>query len=239
MKLPNWFKIIWWVLLLVLTGCIMLKRFKAVSLGLSNPFDIFIFIIFIALALVPIFSEMEFLGIKLKQEIEEFKRDIQVRLGDIKNEIKNSQTQTLNQTIQTYGPPPADSKLPEIENEIERIVKDKLKESGLLPRNSEKNKIEVPQPHLELFKIRYSIEIQLRRISGEYLPNNIRPRHQPLTLLIRELASQNVISNELQHVLHEMLSICNYAIHGESVTQSQVKLVTDYANEIIEILRRL
>jgi hypothetical protein len=80
------------VFLLALTKIILRKRYVAITTGLSVPADVFIFIIFIALMLVPIFSEIEFFGIKLKKELEELKADINIRLGDIKNEIRNSQS---------------------------------------------------------------------------------------------------------------------------------------------------
>lgn len=84
MKLPNWFKISWWIILLLLTGIILFKRYEAITTGKSVPADVFVFLIFVALMLVPIFSEIEFFGLKLKREIEELKADIKIKLGDIK-----------------------------------------------------------------------------------------------------------------------------------------------------------
>src|SRR5690606_9234624 len=92
MKLPNWFKITWWIILLILTGIILFKRYEAITTGQSVPADVFVFLIFVALMLVPIFSEIEFFGLKLKREIEELKADIRIKFGDIKNEIRNTQT---------------------------------------------------------------------------------------------------------------------------------------------------
>lgn len=84
MKLPNWFKITWWIILLLLTGMILFKRYEAITTGQSVPADIFVFLIFVALMLVPIFSEIEFFGLKLKREIEELKADIEIKFGEIK-----------------------------------------------------------------------------------------------------------------------------------------------------------
>lgn len=83
MKLPNWFKILWWIALIGLTGIILFNRFDDIISGQSVPFDIFIFLIFVALMLVPIFSEIDFFGIKLKKEIEDLKQDINIKVGDI------------------------------------------------------------------------------------------------------------------------------------------------------------
>jgi hypothetical protein len=67
MKLPKWFKISWWIILLLLTGIILFKRYEAITTGQSVPVDVFVFLIFVALMLVPIFSEIEFFGLKLKR----------------------------------------------------------------------------------------------------------------------------------------------------------------------------
>ena len=239
MKLPNWFKITWWVLLLGLTGIILFKRFDAITSGQSVPVDVFVFLIFVALMLVPIFSEIEFFGIKLKKEIEELKHDINIKLGDIKNEIRNSQTQTVNQTVQTYGPPPPDNKLPELQAEIERIISVKLKEHGVTRESDIAGRIEVPNDNLLMFQVRFNIEKQLTRIweqrfeSKEY---DGRLKYQSVTKIIQDLTKYEIIDGNFYGILREILSICNYAIHGEAVTENQVAFVSKNAKQILDYL---
>lgn len=239
MKLPNWFKIIWWIALLFLTGTILIKRFDAITSGQSVPTDVFVFLIFVALTLVPIFAEIEFFGIKFKKEIDDLKRDINIKFGDIKTEIRNSQTQTVSQTIQAYGPPPPDNKLPELENEIDRIIKAKLHEHGLSADRTVASRIDVPDGNLQLFKVRYNIETQLRRIWEQRFDGSDfdqRQRYQPIIKIIQELTKFEIIDNNFYGVLREILSICNYAIHGENVTDNQVKFVTKNAKQVLDYL---
>src|SRR5690606_36571812 len=119
--------------------------------------------------------------------------DIKIKLGDIKNEIRNTQTQTLNQTIQAYGqygPPPPDSKLPELEEEIDRIVKAKLQERGVIIDQHLVSRIDVPEDNLTMFKVRYNIESQLRRIWENRFDEKAfdqRFRHQPIMRVIQDL----------------------------------------------------
>lgn len=243
MKLPNWFKISWWIILLLLTGVILFKRYEAITTGQSVPADVFIFLIFVALMLVPIFSEIEFFGLKLKREIEELKADIKIKLGDIKNEIRNTQTQTLNQTIQAYGPygpPPPDSKLPELEEEIDRIVKAKLEEHGVVIGQPLVSRIDVPEDNLTMFKVRYNIETQLRRIWEDRFDEkefDQRFRRQPIMRIIQDLTKYEIIDNNFYGILREILSICNYAIHGEEVTDNQVNFVSKNAKVVLDYLR--
>lgn len=243
MKLPNWFKITWWIILLLLTGIILFKRYEAITTGQSVPADVFVFLIFVALMLVPIFSEIEFFGLKLKREIEELKTDIKIKFGDIKNEIRNTQTQTLNQTIQAYGqygPPPPDSKLPELEEEIDRIVKAKLQEHGVIIDQPLTSRIDVPEDNLTMFKVRYNIETQLRRIWENRFDEKAfdqRFRHQPIMRIIQDLTKYEIIDNNFYGILREILSICNYAIHGEEVTDNQVNFVSKNAKVVLDYLR--
>lgn len=239
MKLPNWFKIIWWIGLLGLTGTILCKRFDAITSGQSVPADVFVFLIFVALTLVPIFSEIEFFGIKLKKEIEDLKQDISIKLGDIKNEIHNTQTQSVTNTFQGYGPPPPDNKLPELENEIDRIVKAKLKEHGVTIDSHLASRTDVPDDNLQMFKVRYNIENQLRRIWEQRFENgefDSRLKHQSIMRIIQDLTKFEIIDNNFYGILREILSICNYAIHGESVTENQVKFVTKNAKQVLDYL---
>lgn len=243
MKLPNWFKITWWVVLLLLTGIILYKRFEAITTGQSVPADVFVFLIFVALMLVPNFSEIEFFGLKLKKEIEDLKTDINVKFGDIKNEIRNSQSQTLNQTIQAYGqygPPPPDNKLPELEEEIDRIVKAKLQENGVIIDQRLTSRIDVPEDNLTMFKVRYNIETQLRRIwENRFYEKSYDQRinHQPTMRIIQDLTKYEIIDNNFYGILREILSICNYAIHGEQVTDNQVSFVSKNAKFVLDYLR--
>ena len=244
MKLPNWFKIAWWIILLLLTGTILFNRYEDITNGKSVLADIFIFLIFVALMLVPIFSEIDFFGLKLKKEIDELKTDLNIKFGDIKNEIKNSQSQTLNQTIQAYGqygPPPPDSKLAELEEEIERIVKAKLYEHGVLIEQPQlASRIDVPDDNLLMFKVRFNLENELRRIWEQRFnekSNDQKYRHKPTFKIIQDLTKFEIIDNNFYGILREILAICNYSIHGEKVTENQVEFVAKNAKFMLDFLR--
>jgi len=59
----------WWGFLLVLLTVTLYFRYSDVISGKAVPFDAFIVLIWIALALVPVFSEVEFWGFKFKQQL--------------------------------------------------------------------------------------------------------------------------------------------------------------------------
>lgn len=240
MKLPNWFKILWWLLLLALALYYLIIRFPYFTLGESIPLDILITLLFFALMLVPIFSEITLFGITLKREIKELKEEVTTKLAEIRTDIKNTQSQTVHTTIHGFGPPPPDTRLPELEREIDRIVKARLQQHQ--PAFPPPTDFVVPQDHLELFSIRYKIESELRRIWSRRFATegmNDRSRHQPLIRLLQDLNKAQIIDDNFSGILREVLSICNYAIHGEKVSDHQVDFVKKNAQVIVKYLTEL
>jgi len=213
-------------------------RLEPIGQGNSAPIDIFIFLILVALLLTPIFAEVEFFGIKLKREIDELKTQIKLQFGDLKNEIKNSQIQTINQNITGFGPPPTDEEIPELDAKIDQIIKKKLKEYEIGLDYKPKGRIDVPKDNVMMFQIRYNIEQELRRIWTQNT-DDLQNRKKPLNIIIGDLTDSHIIDKQMHYILREILSVCNYAIHGEKVSQSQIDFVTKNAKEIIDFLTRL
>lgn len=234
MKLPNWFKITWWIVLILATTAVLLLRFNAIKKGESVPFDVFLFFIWIALMLVPIFTQIEFFGIKFKREIDDLKSQISLKFGDLKNEIKLSQTHNITANIQGYGPPPPDDRITEIQQQLDTLLKDKTK------RHTSGIAIDVPSDNIDLFKVRYSIEKEINRIwigryDGEI--DEFTQRRTPMYRQIQDLQKYDIINGNLGSMLRELLSICNYGIHGEKVTEKQMGFVKGYSEEIINYLK--
>ena len=65
MKLPNWFKILWWIILLVIVSVFLYNRYPDLTTGSATTADTFIFLIWVALCLLPLFEELSFFGITL------------------------------------------------------------------------------------------------------------------------------------------------------------------------------
>ncbi len=242
MKFSNGYKIFSYIVILGLTGLILCKRFDALISGQSEPADIYIFLVFTALVLFPVFSEIEFFGIKLKKEFENLKNEININVSDIKNEIRNSQSQVINQTIEVFGQPSPDSELPEIEKEIERLVKTKSTVDGIRPENYVKGRIDVSEDNIRLFKVRYNIEKQLRGMWIQRFENSpyVSPKgYQSIIRVVQDLRTLEIIDNNLFNILREIISICNYSIHGGIVTGDQLKFVFDNAKFVLDYLSEL
>lgn len=128
-----------------------------------------------------------------------------------------------------------------MEREIDKIIKAKLHEH----RNEAGKKpdlLNVPKGNLDMFKVRYNIETELRRIWQNRFEKETEfdfRRHQPFLKIITDLAKYGYLHENFPGVLREILSICNYAIHGEELSENQIHFVEINAVGVIDYLRQL
>ena len=90
MKLPIWLKILWW---LVLTGALtyfLLARLPGLLSGKAAAADVAVFGVWASLLLAPLFTEVSFLGVTLKNEIEEMRNALSVQLNDIRTDVRSA-----------------------------------------------------------------------------------------------------------------------------------------------------
>jgi hypothetical protein len=55
--------------------------------------------------------------------------------------------------------------------------------------------------------------------------------------IIQDLTKYEIIDKNFYGIFREILSICNYAIHGEKVTDNQVNFVSKNAKVVLDYLR--
>src|SRR6266446_2760204 len=90
MQLPNWFKVVWWLLLTGLLTAFLYHRYPDLVTGRAAAADIVVFVIWVALLLAPLFNEVSLLGITLKREIEDLKGFVSAQVVDIRSEVRNA-----------------------------------------------------------------------------------------------------------------------------------------------------
>ena len=90
MKNSEIFKIVWWGILVILVGYYLFGRYPSLIEGNPSYFDVVVFLVWVGVCLAPIFQEMDIFGVKLKQKIEDLKKDLNHQLTILKTEIKSS-----------------------------------------------------------------------------------------------------------------------------------------------------
>jgi hypothetical protein len=131
-KLPLLAKWIWWSCLVAIVGYVLFKRLDLTAAGKSTPFDSVVFVVWVALLLAPIFSEVKIWGVELKQEIKEAKKDLSEQIHAVKAEVTNSINFQPMFSNAVAAPPP-DSQLPVIREEVERALNAKMAELHSAP----------------------------------------------------------------------------------------------------------
>lgn len=239
MKLPNWFKILWWFLLTASLTWVLYKRYPDLVAGHAAAVDVFVFAVWVALMLVPLFHEVSFLGVKFKQEVEELKSFVAAQVGDIRSDVRNAVDIRTTFSPQIMIPAPvSDAQLPELEAKIKAAVSEALATQGLRAESADRSAVEAPADVTFLFATRYAIEKELRRIASGRL-RGLDGRPMPIFRLGRALVQAEVMEPRLENAIREVYAVCSPAIHGEPVTQAQTSFVKDVGPELIAALRSI
>lgn len=204
--------------------------------GQASAFDIFAFVVWICFLLVPLFQEINFFGIKLKQQIE----DVKEKIADLRNEIHNSINVRAQFNPQIFmTPPPPDSQLPVIEQRLITILEEARRNLGISGQNISSQIPEIGHNIKTLFNARYHIERELRRIWRDRFEGEKRNRPVQISQITSTLVESQLIDARLASVIREVYSICSPAIHGEDISERQVAFVSDIAPGLIETLRAI
>jgi len=88
---------------------------------------------------------------------------------------------------------------------------------------------------VELFKTRLSFE----RLIGNYARlRGIDTRRQPMYRIIRDLQRTEEIPANIANGVLEVLSVCNYGVHGEEVSPAQLDFVRESAPGLYDALQK-
>ncbi|MFQ2665445.1 hypothetical protein ACK3ZL_20360 [Aeromonas caviae] len=235
----NNFKVAWWAILVIALGVYLYLRQDQLVSGKPTYFDVVVFLVWMAVCLAPIFKDVKLFGLELKQDIEQLKKDISHQLSLMKVELQSSidisSSNTSHVHINSGAPIPAnDAEIPDIKKQIAET----LREFGFGVEKKEKFNLyffnDIQKESVDLFKIRLSFE----QLINEYSRlNGIDPRRVPTHMVLRELQRNEKISHSIINGVLEVMAICNYAVHGEVVSESQISFVLDSAPGLFAALK--
>jgi hypothetical protein len=251
MRLPNWLKIVWWLVITGFFAYLLSQRYTSIISGDTSATDIVIFLIFVALFSIPLFQEVDFFGVRLKKEIDtlrtEFKEDIVNLRSDIQNTINMRTEISPHINLLTSR---SDSEIRNLEEQIKPILEKTLKAKGI-GIEKEAYKFEISDNIKLLFDVRYTIEKELRRIwrrqwasvigaslwTGQPIEEQERPKS--IFQITSSLERFGVITPEFSGIIREVYRTCSPAIHGEEVSQTAVGFVRDVAPGLIASLKEI
>ncbi|WLE96294.1 MAG: hypothetical protein QTN59_16615 [Candidatus Electrothrix communis] len=229
------FKTVWWGILVIVIGFYLGGRYPELIEGNPSYFDSIVFIVWTGICLAPIFQEMDLFGVKLKQQIDDLKKDVNHQLSVLKAEIRSSiEVSNANSNQIYFQPgivPPQDSEIPDLAEQIKKT----LDHMGITSTEEVTGDYGVDPIHVEMFKVRLAFENLLREYSN--IDKKYRRKYS-VGRLLNELRNYEGISKQVLHGAMEVISVCNYAVHGEPVSKTQIAFVRESAPGLLKALKK-
>ena len=118
------------------------------------------------------------------------------------------------------------------------IINKTLTELGIKKQKPIQTHLDVSENVSYLFSARYSLEKELRRLTSKYF-NHERPRS--LTIMLRQLVEQEIISPVQHRVIRNIFLISSYAIHGEEqkLTIAEIDFVKKITPSILDEIKKI
>lgn len=225
------FKRKFWYALLLVSSTLYLgyNRFAIVRLDDSSLISA-VFLVWIILLLFPLFSELEFLGIKIKKKVkkeveknnEELKSTIHLLQGQISQiQIATGIANRISITNETMS-------LEELKKLVSKVGNQEN------PNHKSEKRKNVPAPVIEMFEIRYEIECELKRLcqkSGMELP------YATIGKCIDALLGEELMSLETVQLIGQVSQITSRIIHGEKMEKQYLDIVEGVYPQIIKELK--
>lgn len=241
MEFSKNFKTIWWGILIICIGYYMASRLEQLQAGDPTWFDALAFVAWLSLALGPFFQEMEFLGFKLKQEVAKLKEHVTSEIASIRTTIQTTsdQRQSVTSSLTVGYPPPLDSQLSHIQEQIKIAVREAVGSVVGAQQPSSVSVVEPPPADAQLlFAARLALENELRAIHRPLVSSvSAYRRFEPVPRIVEALLRSEVITPDIGHAIREVYSVCSLAVHGEDVSPAKVEFVRNTAPELISALK--
>jgi len=198
--------------------------------------------------LLPLFTEIEFFGVKFKKEVDKAKAEIKESLHDMRMQITDLKvSNSLSNNIQIGS-----ELLPIAElNRLIASLGNNSNDSAIRDYPSKNVVTNNGEQHVYLFKVRYEIEQRIRRIYRytSYIDENVewlhgnyidgRKHFRPLGQMINFVARSTSISGSITKLMMQVIEIANRGIHGEKVDEDYIVFVQKVMPEIIQELERI
>lgn len=206
-----------WIIMLIY---IVVRKDMYVSNNITTM-DNIVLILFVVFTILPLFSEIDFMGVKLKREIEKNKIETEKELLQIRAEISNNSIHNSN-VIYNYANLP-DSTLKNMEKEYKSTT-------------NTYNNIDVDEDTILCFKIRQRIEILLKQIAQKH---GLVEKNYTIIPLLRILVNKEIVSDKLYNVLIEIIIICNKSIHGEEISRNHSDFIKNTYMQVLFELEKV
>ena len=209
-----------WYVLLVLFGFayVWFYRNELYDLNELNAKNL-IFILWLLLLLLPLFSELEFLGVKIKKEVEK-------ATGEIKESVSSLQTQIMQLSINNSVVPTfyIGSNLPtqeEMKKATEAVAKAEDFSNEKNDNIQQKSLLDSEYKNMYILKVRQELEILLRRICGKVGFQD----STSIQNMMKKLMQIGLLDVDTYDSINYVFSIVNRGFHGEIISNEYIEFI--------------
>lgn len=221
----------WYLFLLVVSSIyVWYYRFDIYQLKELNAQNL-IFLLWLLLLLMPLFSEMEFLGVKVKKEVEKATEEVKESLQNLQTQMNQIQLTNSVATNLNFSntPLPSEQKIEELLQMVREL------QSTYPGTNAASNNSVVidGDKNVFLFKVRLDIETSLRELCEKIGCYDRTPMMKMTQLLNRK----EVINGMTCDLIGQVIKIANRGVHGEIVSSEYIAFVEKTYPEIMRQLK--
>lgn len=216
-KVKSTLKKRWWYffLLIISSVYIFIYRYDIYQMTELNAHNL-IFILWLVLLGLPLFSEIEIGSVKLKKEIEQTRAEVKESIGELKLQlldikIANSNSNTF---VVNNQPLPSKDELSQLQRGIEHD------NTNLSPENTDSD-FNIPKENIYLFQVRLSLEKQLSALCNFFQYGERRTTYAMAQFLVQH----EVLDRRTAELIREIINIANRGIHGEIIDDDYILFV--------------
>ncbi len=173
-----------------------------------------IFILWLVLLGLPLFSEIEIGNVKLKKEIEQTRAEVKESIGELKYQILDMKLSNSNSNMLVFNNPPLAS-----EDELSQMQK--YVENDDVVRTEAKFDFKISEGNIYLFKVRLSLEKQLIALCSIFQNHERRTMYS----MVQFLVGHEVIERRTAELIREVINIANRGVHGEIIDDNYLQFV--------------
>lgn len=176
-----------------------------------------IFILWLILLALPLFSEIEIGNVKLKREIEQTRTEVKESIGELKLQlldikIANSNSNTF--VVNNNQPLLPKDKLSQLQKDVKPDNLSPSSENIALDFN-------IPEENIFLFEVRLSLEKQLVALCNFFQYDQRRTQYA----MVQFLVQHEVFDCKTAELIREIINIANRGVHGEIVDDAYIRFV--------------
>lgn len=219
----------WYIILLIMSSVYVFVNWNDINKLNELNVRTVIFILWIALLVLPLFSEIEIGSVKLKREIEQTRADVKESVGELKHQILDLKISN-NNAMYVYNGQPLASKAELSQMQMNMNINDEGFEQSITD-----TKLNVSDENIYLFKVRLDLEKQLSALCNFFQYGERRSMYA----MVQILTQHEVINRNTASLIREIINIANRGVHGEIVDADYILFVKRTSRNVINSVKLL